>query len=319
MRVTLRASLLGVLALSACNNPPAANDSGNTTTDSGPPMLHCPTSSSTVMIPDDTHQTLPCCYRTSQADHPSMAELRLRFLNITAPAHSGLVSTPTQSLLNASLTNETFNWLIRANSGAGDGPITIQTGFGTRNDAANTYAFTTMAHYAPITLNGTITGQTVTTQPDTGTLVVPVFDPTGMTLEVELALHNVQVVTSTFSENRSCIGALAARGFTTAATLSGFLTVSDTRGSMINVSPINAQLCTLVASTGFTEPASGHYCDAPQAMWAVKPDSLCPATGQCMHDPGDGSVCSHDGTGATACNAWQLVADFAAVGVDINP
>jgi len=317
---------VSILALSACNNPPANNpDSSAPTTDSGPPvdsgppMLHCPMSNSTVTIPDDTHQTLPCCYRASQAGHEGMAELRLRFLNITAPAHSGLVSMPTQNLLNGSLTNETFNWLIRTNSGAADGPITIQTGFGTRDDAAGTYAFTTMPHYAPVTLNGTITGETVMTQPDPGTLVVPVFDPTGVTLEVELSLHNVQVVTSTFSENRSCIGALATRGFTTAATLSGFLTVADTRGSMINVSPINAQLCTLVASTGFTEPASGHYCDTAQGTWAVKPDSLCPATGLCVHDDGTGSTCSHDGTGATPCNAWQLVADFAAVGVDINP
>lgn len=317
---------LGVLiALAGCNPAPgpgndAAVDTGtpgnDAAADTGPVMITCPTG----MVPNPSEQMGPCCYRVSQAAHLAMPELRLRYLHLTAPAGSALVTATVQNVLNGSLTNETFNWLMRGSGGTGDGPITITTGFGTRDATAGTYAFSTMAAYAPVMLNGTITGETVTTQPDPGVLVVPVFDAAGVVLQVQLSLHNVSVVTSTFSEQRSCIGALATHGaFTTAATLSGYLTVTDTRGSMINVDPIHAELCTLVASHNLTDPTSGPYCAQAQSTWTVMPDSRCPATGPCVHDTGSGSVCSHDGTGATPCNAWQLVSDFAAVGVEINP
>ena len=310
-----------MMMLIGCNPPPPAGNDAAVLPDTGAPAFTCPTGM--VMgqpIPDPTHQTLPCCYRVSQQGHESMPELRLRYLTLTAPAGSALVTPIVGAVLNGSLANETFNWLVRGAGGAADGPITIQTGFGTRDATAGTYAFSTMPTYMPVTLNGTITGETVTTQPDPGTLTVPIFDATGTMLQLELKLHNVSVVTSTFSEHRSCIGTLAARGaFTTAATRTGYLTVADTRGSMINVDPIHAELCTLVAGHDLADPASGPYCAQPQASWAVHPDSLCPATGQCMHDTGSGSVCSHDGSGATPCNAWQLVSDFAAVGVEITP
>jgi hypothetical protein len=312
--------------MGACNSspqPPPPSDTGplddtGIPTDSGT-MLTCPAN----MVPDYMNQMGSCCYRASNASRLTAPTLRLRYLHITAPAHSALSNATVQTVLNNSLQNETFNWLVRGmQTGTGDGPITITTGFGTRDASTGNYSFSTMPRYAPVMLNGTIMGEVVTTQPDPGTLIVPVFDMTGMTLEVELQLHNVQVVTSTFTEMRSCIGSLGSRGaFNTAATLSGYLTVADTRGSMINVGPVMAQLCTLVAGPNLTEPSGGgHYCDMPQAMWAVQPDSLCPAgtTGACMHDTG-GTVCSHDGTGATPCNAWQLVSDFAAVGVNITP
>ena len=307
-----------VVALAGCNPAaPAMNDAGGG--DSGPVMTACPT----AMVPDFMNQMGPCCYRTSQATHLAMPSLRLRYLNLRAPAGSALVAPIVQGLLNGSLQTEVFNWLVQGMGTAGDGAITIRTGFGTRNMATGTYAFSTMARYAPVTLNGTIMSETVTTQPDTGTLIVPVFDMTGTVLQVELQLHNVQVVTSPFTEMRSCIGAARARDFTTPATLSGYLTVADTRTTMINVSTVHAQLCTLIASPNLTEPMSGPYCDQPQATWMVPPDSLCMTTGTtgaCVHNNPASPVCRPDGTGALpACNAWQLVSDFAAVGVTITP
>ncbi len=326
MRASLSASLLGVLALSACNNPQPANDTGPTTTpdtgvptDMGPVVVTCP-SGGTPPIPDSANQMGPCCYRVSQAAHESMPELRLRYLHIAAPMGSALASSTTATLLNASLANETFNWLVRGSGNGSDGPFTIQTGYGTRDSTAGTYAFSTMTRYAPVTLNGTLTGEVVTTGADPGTLVVPIFDPAGTTLELELQLHNPEVVMSTFSENRSCIGTYMGRSvFSTPGQLSGYLLVTESQSSLINVPPIMAQLCTLIASSGFTEPTTGHYCDAAQSTWTVKPDSLCATGAACVHDDGTGSTCSHDGTGATPCNAWQLVGDFAAVGVEITP
>lgn len=321
MRASLGASLLlGLTSLFAvgCNNTPTPGADTGPGTDGGGGndagvTLTCPTGG---MIPAG-EQTLPCCYRASQAGHETMPELRLRYLHINAPRGSALATNVVNDLLNGSLRDETFNWLIRGMSGAGDGAVTITTGFGRRDATSGSYAFSTDPAYLPVTLDGTISGEVVTTMPDDGVLTIPVFDPTGTVLQVELPLHNVRVITSTFTENRSCIGALAVRGtFTTAATLSGFLTVADTRDTMIDVNPIHSPLCPLVASLNLNAPT---YCDMPQAMWAVMPDSLCPASGQCMLDDGSGSVCSHDGTGATPCNAWQLVSDFAAVGVEISP
>jgi len=314
---TFGAGLIGAaMALTGCNNPPPATsmtDGGDGTDGGGRSM--CPT----TMIPDFEQQMGACCYRRSQADQLSAPELRLRSLHLTAPEGSALVSPTTGMLLNSSLANETFNWLFRGMAtGNGDGPITIETGYGTRDSATGIYSFSTDAEYAPVTLNGTITGETITTEPDDGVLTVPVFDPTGTMLQVKLALHNVEVVTSTFSENRSCIGSIGARyQFTTAATLQGYLLLSESQTTTIDVDPIHAQLCTLIASNGFTDPASGPYCDQPRSSWDVLPDSLCATGAACVLDPGDGSVCSHDGTGATPCNAWQLVSDFAAVGIDI--
>lgn len=326
MRASSGASLLScVLIVAGCgsSNPPG-NDAGGGGVDTGiggtDGGLTCPHGGNPP-IPDPDNQMGSCCYRTSQADHQAMPELRLRYLHLAAPEGSALVSAATGMLLNASLGNETFNWLVRGAGSGGDGAITITTGYGTRDATAGTYSFSSDARYAPVTMTGTITGEVVTTAPTDETLVVPIFDPTGTVLQVELPLHNPAVVTSTFSEMRSCIGALGPRStFTTPATLTGYITVEDSQTTDINVDPIHAQLCTLIASSGFTEPTGGgHYCDAAQSTWANPPDSLCPATGQCMLDDGTGSTCSGDGTGATPCNAWQLVGDFAAVGIDIVP
>jgi hypothetical protein len=324
-----RTSLLSiVVALGACNPAPVTSDVGTSDTgplgDTGPVTVNCPSSYGGITVPDAMSQMGPCCYSASNASRLSAPTLRLRYLNIRAPMHSALASSAVQTVLNNSLGTEQFNWLVRGMGNGSDGPFSFMTGYGTRDATSGNYSFSTMSRYAPVTLTGTITGEMVTSMPDTGTLIVPVFNTTVTppVLEVELQLHNIQVQTSTFSENRSCIGALASRGFTTAATLSGYLTVADTQGSMINVDPVHAQLCTLIASPNLSEPAAGgHYCDAAQSTWMVQPDSLCPvapATGPCMHDPGDNSVCHHDGSG-TACNAWQLVSDFAAVGVNISP
>ncbi|MBZ0116524.1 MAG: hypothetical protein K8H88_06010, partial [Sandaracinaceae bacterium] len=56
------------------------------------------------------------------------------------------------------------------------------------------------------------------------------------------------------------------------------------------------------------------YCDRPQSEWRVKPDSLCDATSCAQNTPGMMDVCDPD----TTCNAWYLVAEFAAAGVEIT-
>lgn len=298
-------------ALAGCGgSTPSSTDAGVTT--DAPVTLMCPT----AMVPDPDQQTLPCCYRASQADQLASPEARLRYLDINAPAASPLATPTVIDLLNGSLQREVFNWLFRVEGADGDGAITITTGVG-RRAADGTYAFSTGAaggdpdSYLPVTLDGTITGEEISTGVLDGTITVPIFDDTGTTLQFELKLHSLQVEGVTLSNDRSCIGSLLnARGrFQTAATLSGYILVSEARESPINVPGVMGTLCGVVAGS----VTSATYCDDnAQASWTVPPDSLCDMTG-CRLDPGDGTVC----TDAT-CNAWRLEADFAAVGVDVT-
>lgn len=328
MRRSLRsAGLVGVVLAGSfgfgCGGNPAPPRDGGTdgmilpsdAGDSGATGPACPV----ARIPMADQQFGACCYRVSQAEHLDAPELRLRSLSLQGPVGSALVlPTPTGTLLNTSLADETFNWLFRVTGADADGPVEIETGFGTR-DAAGTYTFSTMARYAPITLAGTLTGETITTEPSTTGLIVPVFDPTGTMLQVELSLHAVELVSSEFNDDRSCVGTIGARFiYATGATLTGFITVEEARAGMINVASIHAELCTLIASPNLGDPATGPYCDLPRADWEVKPDALC--TGEdCVQNATGSEVCSEDGTGALPlCNAWLLVANFAAVGVDIT-
>lgn len=311
------------MAIAGCGGNPAPPRDGGTdgmvvptdAGDGGTAGPACPVS----RIPMPDQQFGACCYRVSQADHLDAPELRLRSLSLQGPAGSALVlPTPTGTLLNSSLSDETFNWLFRVTGAAADGPIQIETGFGTRG-GAGVYTFSTMPRYAPITLDGTLAGETITTDAATAGLIVPVFDPTGTMLQVELSLHGVEVVTSVFNDDRSCIGTIGARFmYETGATLTGFITVDEARSGMINVASIHAELCTLLASPNFADPAAGPYCSQDRTVWEVKPDALC--TGEvCVQNATGADVCSEDGTGALPlCNAWLLIANFAAVGIDIT-
>jgi hypothetical protein len=275
----------------------------------------CPTAS----IPNPSQQFGDCCYRVSQEDQLDSPELRLRSLQLVGPAGAALVlPIPTGTLLNSSLANETFNWLFRITGADADGPVDIETGFGVPNGDGS-YAFSTMPRYAPVMLSGTLTGESITTEESSSVLIVPVFDPTGEVLQVELALHAVRLVESTLSDNRSCVGSIGARFmYTTGAQLAGYITVAEARAGMVNVPPINAELCTLIASPNLGDPKTGPYCDQEQGTWAVRPDSLCDGE-NCMQNADGAEVCSEDGTGALPlCNAWVLVANFAAVGIDIT-
>jgi hypothetical protein len=163
--------------------------------------------------------------------------------------------------------------------------------------------------WAPVTLMGTITGETVMTGAFDGALTVPIFNEEMTTVQIELQLEHMSVLSSTMSESRSCIGTLRnAVTFDTAATLGGFVTVASARAGMIMYPGIEASLCGVVAGS-LLDPA---YCDQPQADWMVQPDSICDASG-CQRN-GMGGTCDP----ATTCNAWYLEADFAAVGVDIQ-
>ncbi len=267
----------------------------------------------------------PCCYRDSQADALDAPELRLRYIDILAPEGSPLMSLVLLSVLNDALALNTFAWLIRVEGADGDGPVNVVTGFGL-NNPDGTYTFPTgttadpldLPRYAPVMLAGTLTGEVVTTDRFDGSLTVPVLNTEGTDVQLELVLRNIRVTRSELSAERSCIGAAAPRGrYTTAAELDGFIEVESARTGMVVSGPVMTTVCAAIAG----DLSDAAYCDQPQSAWATQPDSLCDAAGCTRNAEGMEDLCDTAGdstTGLPACNAWRLVAEFAAHGVEIT-
>jgi hypothetical protein len=266
-----------------------------------------------------------CCYRTSQrgVEDP---ELRLRYVELLAPVRSPLVSRMVREVLNDALAEETFNWLYRVEfeGPPADGPVTIVTGFGLRRDDG-TFDFATGTggglddpRYVPVRIPGRITGERVVSERYHGLLTVPVLNREGTAVQLELVLRDVQVLEGFFNSDRSCVGwSLGARRFQTAALLEAFIEVAGARSGMIVSGPIMTSVCAAIAGD-LSNPA---YCDQPQSAWLIQPDSRCDESG-CRANTGcDEDVCDRGGdsdTGLPACNAWRLVAQFAAHGVTIH-
>lgn len=278
-------------------------------TDSGPARL-CPTSNT----PAPEELMGACCWRHSNADQLTTPELRLSYVKITEPVGSALTSSIITTVLNQAMQEETFNWLVRGEASDGDGPVTITTGFG-RRQADGTYAFSTgaaegdPAAWCPAELEGTLTGETLSSSGAAGSITVPVFDETGDTVQLELTLRQIEITSATLSEDRSCIGTKTAQPYTyqPAGTLAGFIEVEPSRTGVISAPGVMTTVCTAIAGPNLA--AGADYCDVTdQADWAVQPDSFCDDDG-CT-----AGACDR----ATECNAWALSADFAASGVDIT-
>ncbi len=298
-----------MLALSGCpGEPPVASDGGPVAEDSGPVTVTCPTRD----IPSPEQQEGPCCYRRSQADRLDHPELRLRFIAIDEPAASPLASRTVESVLNLALGKETFNWLFQITGAGEDGAIQITTGYGSRN-ASGSYTLGS-ATYPTVTLDGTITGDRLATESVPGPLDIPIFDDTGTTLQMVLRLRSLKLDEANLSAERSCVGARRGNAFTTDATLEAFVTVADARAGTIDVDPIHSTLCSVIAGELSTPSGGTPLCDQPQSAWTAKPDSLCDESGCTPNPAGATSVCDPD----TTCNAWHLVAQFAAVGIEIE-
>lgn len=270
----------------------------------------------------------PCCYSDSQAGNLDAPELRLRYLDIVGPAGSDLTRPLLLGVLNGALERGTFAWLMRVEGADGDGDVTLRTGFGLTN-GDGTYRFPTGAgtdplglddeRYAPAVIPGTITGERVTSERHTGSIVVPVLTEAEDAVQLELVLRNIRLIEGEFNSDRSCVGWAASRSrFETAAVLDGFIEVEGARTGEVVSGPVMTTVCAAIAGS----LGDADYCDTiEQSCWSTKPDSLCTEEGctantDCMED-----VCDRAGdgdSGLPACNAWRLIASFAAQGVEIT-
>jgi len=162
-------------------------------------------------IPADTELTGSCCHRTLDANQTTAPEMRVSYVQLTEPRGSQLTSSTILNVLNKSVGEERFNWLMRLTPGTGNA-ISIETGFGRRNGTTSpsSYHFSTTpdpAAWTSVTVNAMIDGDTVTSEPFDGTVTLPVLDPNDDTMAtIELALRNVQIVTAELRDNRACIG-----------------------------------------------------------------------------------------------------------------
>lgn len=316
-RLSIGLACVGAASLLAigCGGDPGPTDAGS---DSGPPN-YC-------ALPDGgVSGEQPCCYSQSQAGSLDAPELRLRYIDILAPEGSPLMSPLLLGVLNDALAMNTFAWLIRVEGADADGPVNVVTGFGLTNDDG-TYTFPTgttadpldLPRYAPVMIAGTLTGEVVTTERFDGSLTVPVLNTEGTAVQLELVLRNIRVTRGELSAERSCVGAAGPRGrYTTAAELDGFIEVESARTGMVVSGPVMTTVCAAIAG-GLTDP---EYCDQPQSAWETQPDSLCDAAGCTRNTEGMEDLCDTAGdstTGLPACNAWRLVAEFAAHGVQIT-
>jgi hypothetical protein len=288
--------------------------------DAGPPPA-----SPTCTAPDGgTVGMGACCFQDSQADATAAPELRLRFLDVLAPQGSPLMSTLLLGVLNDALAMNTFAWLIRVEGADADGDVNVVTGFGLTN-ADGTYSFPDgtsadpldLPEYAPAMIPGTITGEYVRTERHSGSLTVPVLNTEGTDVQLELVLRNIQVIDSVFNSDRSCVGFAASRGrFETGAILDGFIEVESARTGMVVSGPVMTTVCAAIAG----DLTDAMYCEQPQSAWETPPDSFCDASGCTANISCEEDVCDREGESTTlpACNAWRLVAEFAAQGVDIT-
>lgn len=274
----------------------------------------CPVTGS----PGPCNQAGACCYRTENSgDRAANPEFRLAAVVMETP--STLAAGAVTNLLSTAFNEERFNWLIRVEGADADGDVVITTGFGNRSNDG-TYAFVSgiaptcsgaADRWDPVTLMGHLTGDTITTDVQTEAFTVPVFAETGE-LSIELPLQSLKLEHMDMTENRSCIGSRLPTSFDVdAGQLTAFMTVEAADGGNVALAPgFTPTLCELI--TG----APGSCADNPDRTgWdASLPDSLCGDEG-CEKNADDMSdVCDP----LTTCNAWQLVGNFAAQGVDIT-
>lgn len=310
----------------------AVTDAG---TDTGPVMVMCP-----MNAPEPDNQTGPCCSRASNEERLDAPELRVAALKLTAPQGT-LTNALILNVLATAFDKEDFNWIFQLEGAptSGSGAATVRTGYGVRDDATGHFSFADgnatapgdADRWNPVELAGTVADEGFTTTAHHALMTIPIFDPESATPEIpslELPLYDLEVLSAPMTEDRSCIGSRGTSAFVTSSggRLRAYIQVDDSRSLMVTMGTlISTKLCSLIAGGVFTEEAGeAAYCDAtPQSDWAAKPDSFCEAGVGCSKNASATSPDVCDPTGAVggalpACNAWQLLGEFAAQGVDID-
>ncbi len=101
----------------------------------------------------------------------------------------------------------------------------------------------------PITLNGTLAGETMTAPPIVGSFTVPIFEEDGTTLAIELPLQAFEVQMATMSADRNCVGLRTGPAYdNTQGSIRTYMTVADAMARRLVVGPIDNDLCSFTAN-----------------------------------------------------------------------
>ena len=283
--------------------------------DSGVAPPKCPSGD---LIPDDDGLMGACCYRVSNADRTDNPEYRLSALSISKPES---ISGPIRNALTKAIDEERFNWLLRVQNAGADGAITLQTGFGKRNNSDVTFSFANgdapcidpevtecpdeVNRWDPLNIDATLTGESFSAPTVEGEFTVPILENDGVAVVLELPLRSFTVNMATMSEERSCIGRRIGNSYNTDdGSLQAYVTVADAAAGMVEVPPISTSLCNVLAG----RPVANDECtDVPKSEWPVPADAFCDNTG-CV-----------DTCEVADCNAWKILGGFTAHGVEITP
>lgn len=168
-------------------------------------------------------------------------------------------------------------------------------------------------------------GEDLTTTAFPGLVTIAAFDSTTAStpLIAEIPLHGFTILHMPMTERRSCVGLRTTRWNTASGgVVTGFIRVAEakTHGYLFPLLSVDSTLCSVIAG----DLTGGTNCDTtPQAMWPTPPDSLCTDT-TCVANTRDTIICDpatpegSTGTGGRpGCNAWNLLAQFVAQGVEI--
>ena len=250
-----------------------------------------------------------CCFRASNADNASSPAFRIAAMEFSSPVS---LSDPfVVGLIANSFDEERMNWVLALEGADADGDITVRIGH-TDRSADGKFSFTSgaapgpgdPARWDPITVDGTLTGESWSTETAPMTLGVPVLDGDRTGIMIELPFRDFRVTGADMTSDRSCIGERLVTSFDlSAGEASAFLTVEESAATHVTVSPtLQFALCSLIAGVGQDDCAT-----TPRTEWTSPPDSLCGADG-----------CTSGGCDPMSdCNAWALAATFAAQGVEL--
>lgn len=285
-------------------------DSGTMSLCENTPATMAPECPSGDTIPDEEGLMGACCYRASNADRQDAPEFRVSALRIQEPAT--LSASLVRAALTQALDEERFNWLIRITGADADGDITIETGFGQRNADA-TFSFTNGGapapgdpnRWDPLTVTGTLTGESITAPPISETFTVPILEADGSAVVLELPLRSFELECSEMTDSRNCIGQRDGRVYQTShGHLKTYVTITDAMSGRVSIPPIDTTLCNFIAGM----PSNMGACtDMPQGDWPNPPNARC-----------EGGSCTESCDPATDCNAWRISGGFAAHGVEIT-
>ena len=222
---------------------------------------------------DDARDVVDTGELCPPAANPAIPETRLRTLNVTAP--EAMRNRVLQSLINTSMENEDFLWLVRF-TGVGTGTITMRTGSGGKvAGTACTYRFLEPTYparemtMAESGLDFALSGDPIaqldvplwsegTAYPEDPMLVMPLRE-----LEIN----------GTFSSNHLYVGSYDAVSelWTDGGDLSGKMTVADTR--LVVIPDLGMTLCGLLSGdTGVASDPSDD-CTRDPSTWAHAPDT----------------------------------------------